>query len=146
MKNKLTLIVGIALIGLISGCASLKPLTPNEQATITAAADLGTTYDLSTRPQDLSYFVAAAQELYSVADSTNAVTASSIEEALKTSGQTNVVVDTAIITVVQLANGYIASNSSTNAYAVNQVCGYVADGITMATQNKLTALKLTVRK
>ena len=129
----------------LAGCKTPIVLNPDEQAAITAAASLGTAYDLSQRPSDLPYFVAAEQELYSIANSTNAVKASSIEAALVSGGQTNAFVNSAIVTGLNLADGFIAQNGSTNTYAVNEVSGWLADGIAQSVSTQLSTLKAVKR-
>ena len=145
-KYILSAIAGIATASIfLVGCKTPIVLNPNEQAAITAAAALGTAYDLSQRPDDLAYFVAAEQELYSIANSTNAVKVSSIEAALTAGGQTNKFVNSAIITGLSLADGFIAQNGSTNTYAVNEVSGWLADGIAQSVGTQLHALKAVKR-
>ena len=130
MKKQLLALTIVAALALgLTGCATPGNLNPNAQAAITAAAALGTAYDLQQRPTDLPYFVAAEQELYTIARSTNVITAASVEKALETSGQNDKFVNLAIVTGLNLANSYITSNTDTNGTAVKQACGWLADGI-----------------
>jgi len=124
------------------GCASIKT-NPNAQTAITGAAALGTAYDLQQRPKDLPYFIAAEQELYSVANGTNIVTAKNIDAVMANAGQTNPLVNSALITGIQLANGFIAANSTTNNASVNVVCGWLADGIAQSAGIQLKQLKVS---
>ena len=142
-KQIITIIAACAAIFAVS-CASIQT-NQNAQAAITAAAALGTAYDLQQRPSDLPYFVAAEQELYSLANSTNVLTAKTVNEALKASGQTNAFVNTALITGINLANGFITSNQSTNTHAINVVCGWLADGVAQSVGTQMKSLKTIKR-
>jgi len=139
-KQLITIGASIALAALVIGCATT-PVAPSPQVGITAAAQIGTAYDLSQRPKDLPYFIAAEQELYSVANSTNDVTATSVDTVLTSAGQTNVFVNTAIVIAIQTANSYISSTSGTNGASVKQVCGWIADGISASAVPQVVALK-----
>ena len=138
--NKQTIAVILAAALFSSGCATFQ-YSPNAQAAITAAAALGTSYDLMQRPSDLPYFVAAEQELYIIANSTNTVSAKNIEAALEQAGQTNKFVNSALITGINLANGFIQSNQSTNTQSLNIACGWLADGIAQSVGTQLKGLK-----
>ena len=140
---KKQLIVAIATISLIiglSGCATT-PVAPSTQTAVTAAAAIGTAYDLSQRPKDLPYFIAAEQELYSIANSTNDITSASLNTVLSDAGQTNAFVDTAITIAIQTANSYIASVSGTNDATIKEASGWIADGIAQSATPQVLSLK-----
>jgi hypothetical protein len=146
MKKQLTIIATIcALVMTLTSCASLKN-NENVQTAITAAAALGTAYDLQQRPSDLPYFVAAEQELYAIANSTNKVDAKTIDAALQSAGQTNQVVSVAIAAAINIGNNYLANNNSTNTEAIKDVAGWVADGIAQTVNTRISKLKVVKKK
>jgi hypothetical protein len=144
MKNTIiTSIAALVLSAFIIGCSSTANQTQNEQAVITDAAALGTAYDLQQRPLDLPYFVATEQELYTIANGTNVITAKNINDALLAAGQDNKLANLGLVTAVNLANSFILQsvNTNTNSIAIQQVCGWLADGISQSVQPNLVALK-----
>ena len=72
--------------------------------------------------------------------------AKTIDAALIAGGQTNVFVNTAVITSVQLANGFIATSGDTNGVAIKQACGWIADGIAQTANNYVVGLKKKAHK
>src|SRR5579859_5968494 len=105
MKKLITIPLVAALAAvLVTGCATSPTNTQNAQTAITAAAAIGTAYDLQQRPGDLPYFLAAEAELYTIGGSTNAVTAATIDAALKAGGQTNSLEEIGLVTAVGIAN------------------------------------------
>jgi hypothetical protein len=142
MNKYITYAVAVVTAAFLAGCGTLPPQnTKTAEQAITDAAEIGTALDLSQRPNDLPYFIAAEQELYSIANSTNAVTASSIDALLVNAGQTNPVVNMSITLAIQLGNQYITSNMGTNAVAAQAVAGLVADGIAMSAHPLVMSLK-----
>jgi ABC-type protease/lipase transport system fused ATPase/permease subunit len=133
----------IASAAILVGCGTLSQQQTNQniQTAVTASASIGTAYDLSQRPSDLSYFIAAEQELYSIANSTNAVTTTTVEAALAQAGQTNQCINLAIATALQIGNSYISASLSTNAIVEQQVCGWIADGIAQSAHPAVLSLK-----
>jgi hypothetical protein len=124
------LVATISVASLLVSCAILSnPQT--EQTIITTAAAAGTLTDLQSRPADLPNFAAAEQELYTVADGTNQITATEIDTVLVQAGLTNKLEDLGLTTVVTLGNNYIISTPTTNSTVttLKSVCGWIADGI-----------------
>ena len=145
MKKLITVLASVVLsVVLFTGCATTPSNTAVTQAAITTAAALGTAYDLSSRPGDLAYFVAAEQELYTISNGTNALSASTVNALMVADGQTNAFVNVAIVSAVTLANAYISANTtSTNSTDVETrlVCGWVADGIAESVQTQMLTIK-----
>jgi hypothetical protein len=125
----------VALVAIAVGCATQNASQQAlEQTAIISAASLGTMYDLQKNPKDLPYFTAAQSVLTVVSGETNIINASSIEGALSAAGQTNAVVNLAVLDAINLGDAYIASeSSSTNAVstseAIKNVALYVSEGI-----------------
>lgn len=132
MKNiyKLSIISVLSLV-LFAGCA-LKPTSlATQQSTITSAAAIGTSVELGHNPQYAPYFVAGSSALKVIAGETNQLSASSLEDALKTAGQTNPIVNVAIISAINLGDSYInqGTNSTSQVAALKSVASWVAIGI-----------------
>ena len=52
----------------------------------------------------------------------------------------------AVVTSVQLANGFIATSGDTNGVAIKQACGWIADGIAQTANNYVVGLKKKAHK
>ena len=112
-----TLTAGLIFLGLV-GCSTTNVssiATPaNEQAVISSASALGTTYALQQTPTDAIYFAAAETVLQNIAGTTNQINAFTIDQALIQSGETNAIVNVAITSAINLANAYIQQANTTN--------------------------------
>ena len=127
MKNLIiTAVLAVALVG----CSSIPIAT--EQSVVTQAAQLGTATALLSDPQYLPDFVAGAQVLASISNSTNVVTVTSVEGALATGGVTNPIVSLAITDAINDADSFITSNNN-SVTVIKEVCGWISTGIAQST-------------
>ena len=122
--NKIIASLVIALA--LTGCTSIPVAT--EQQIVTQAAQLGTATALISDPQYAPDFAAGAQVLNSISNSTNVVTATSVESALATGGITNTIVSLAISDAINDGDSFITSNNA-DVVVIKEVCGWVAAGI-----------------
>lgn len=139
MKQALKLLsVLILSVTMFVGCAT-SPSANNSaalNAAITLAASTGTELALTPpngKPANAIYFVGAEQALNTVSSGTNAVTVTTVEAALQAAGVTNAIIASSIEEAVSLGDALIVSNAGTNeseqVIEAQVVAGDIATGI-----------------
>lgn len=112
----LTAVAVAAAATLLTGCSST---STGNTAAITALASLGTTGALIAYPQYRGEMQLADNALTAVCDSTNGITADTIEGILAQDGVTNQYAELGISGVIAVADLF-AANQVTNGIPVNQ--------------------------
>jgi hypothetical protein len=117
------------------------------QIAVVAASSIATAETLQNNPQYKPDFVLGAQVLSSISAGTNLVTAASVQSALTAAGEKNALIGTVIDACISVANAYLTSGTTPAAQSseLQQVCGWIGQGITEGLGTSSTALKAKYR-